>query len=89
MTQPYRSPRPVTRIALLCSYVDDARTSQGKHVRASTAYYRDSFTFLYVEGVRTYQGTYVRFCMACYKDRFTFVVTSTKRDIKHSCEVDS
>jgi hypothetical protein len=37
------------------SYVDDVLTSEETHLWASTACYRDSFTFLYVGDVRTSQ----------------------------------
>jgi hypothetical protein len=40
-------------------YVDDVRTSQNTHLRASTVCYRDSITFLYVVDVRTSQETHL------------------------------
>jgi hypothetical protein len=43
-SQNLMSPRPVTGIALLFLYVDDVRTSQETHLRASTACYSDGFT---------------------------------------------
>jgi hypothetical protein len=38
-------------------YISDVRTSQETHLRASTAYYLDSFTFLYVGDVHTSEET--------------------------------
>jgi hypothetical protein len=51
-------------------YVDDVRISQGTHLWASTACYRDSFTSLYVDNVRTSQET--RVFTAFYSDSFTY-----------------
>jgi hypothetical protein len=50
-----RPERPVTGIALL--FMCMLFVPHRKHVRVSTACYRDSFTFLYVDDVRTSQET--------------------------------
>jgi hypothetical protein len=47
-------------------YVDDVRTSQQTHVRAS---YEDNVTFLYVDDTRTSQQTHV---WACDRDKFPY-----------------
>jgi hypothetical protein len=54
-------------------YVDDVRTSQNTHLRASTACYRGIFTLLYVEDVRTSQETPMA-SMAGYRGSFTIYI---------------
>jgi hypothetical protein len=39
-----------------------------KHLRASTACYRDVFTALYADDFRTSQDTHIRSSTACYAD---------------------
>jgi hypothetical protein len=41
------------------SNVDDVRTSQKTHLRATTCCYGDSFTFSYIDDFRTSQGTHL------------------------------
>jgi hypothetical protein len=62
--------RPVTGIDLLL-YVDDVHTSQEAHLYNSTAYYRESFTFLSVDDVCTSLEAYAS--AACYGDSVTFL----------------
>jgi hypothetical protein len=60
-------------------YVDDIRTSQETHLRASTACCGDSFTFLYVDDVRISQEPHLWASKACYGDSFTFVYKDAVR----------
>jgi hypothetical protein len=43
-----------------------------KHIWASAACYRDSFTFVYVDDVRNLQETHIWASTVCYRDSFTF-----------------
>jgi hypothetical protein len=54
-------------------YVDDVRTSEETHLRASTACYWYNFTFLDVDDVCTSQETQLRASTTCYWDNFTFL----------------
>jgi hypothetical protein len=86
----YGPSRLVTDVALLF-YVDDVRTSQEE--QASTACYRDSFTFLYVDNVHTSQEARLWTFTACYRDSFflyvDYVRTSQKAQASTACNRDS
>jgi hypothetical protein len=56
---------------IYCLYVDDIRTSQETHLRASTACYGDRFAFLYVDDVRTSVEAQLRASTAYYGNSFT------------------
>jgi hypothetical protein len=70
--EPDEPPRPVTGIDLFFLHVDDVRTSQETHLRASTACYEDNFTSVYVRYVSISQETRLGPSTACYGDSFTF-----------------
>jgi hypothetical protein len=55
-------------------YTDYVHTSQETDLWASTACYRDGFTFLYVGDIRTPQETHalIGISKACYRDRFNY-----------------
>jgi hypothetical protein len=76
------SNRSTLRRDTILFFVDNVRTSTEKHLRASTACYAESFTFLYVIDVRTSQQTHLWACTACYVDSFTFFVD----DVRNSKE---
>jgi hypothetical protein len=63
------------RLTSLC--INGVCTSQGTHLWASTACYRDSFTILYVDGVRT-SHKHVRASVVCYGDSFTLAFQRTR-----------
>jgi hypothetical protein len=79
----YVPPRPATGIALLL-YFADIRTSQERHLWASTACYGDRFTFLYLADVRTSQETHLWASTACYGDSLTFFCVVDIRSSKNA-----
>jgi hypothetical protein len=64
--------RCLVRRYLYFLYVTCFRASQEKHLWASTAYYRDSFTFFYVDAARTSGETHLWASRSSYEDIFIF-----------------
>jgi hypothetical protein len=68
-------------------YVDNIHTSQETHLCASTACYRDSFTFLYLYYLRTSRETHLCASTTCCGEGFTFLYVDDVRTSKetHLC----
>jgi hypothetical protein len=72
-------------------YVEGIRISQETHLRASTACYRDTFTFVFVENVRTSYETALWTFNICYGNNFTSLyvddVCTSQETYVYTCTV--